>query len=380
MFITEEAEILKDKDLIDLGFGDFKNNTDQDMIDYVVAQATERGISYSSGSGDDCLKGIIKEFHNKKYKEQINSNNIQITVGALQGLYMVLNNLISTLQNEVIVIAPYFPPYLIAIQSLHGHVVIIDSNEDFSLPLVKIKKAINKSTLGIIINYPNNPSDYMYTDKERDKLLDILQENDLWLFEDRVYQEYRPNLSHPVWCDYKKKTVLLNSFSKSCAMTGWRLGYMIADEKIIKDSVITNEAVTFSPLTLSQYAGEYVLKNFERYSKKVVGMVQKNGRMVEKILESNSYIENSKYNGGMYIFIKINLSSSDFKKFYESLFLKYKVKVFRGNEFGKKYHNYLRITLSGESSEIKKGVNRMIECLNDFHDLGDKNEYIDKRV
>lgn len=110
MFITEEAEILKDKDLIDLGVGDFKNNTDQDMIDYVVAQATERGISYSSGSGDDCLKGIIKEFHNKKYKEQINSNNIQITVGALQGLYMVLNNLISTLQNEVIVIAPYFPP------------------------------------------------------------------------------------------------------------------------------------------------------------------------------------------------------------------------------------------------------------------------------
>ena len=141
--------------------------------------------------------------------------------------------------------------------------IIVPLNKEFDLEVEKIEKAISKKTKAIILNSPNNPTGSIYSKKSLFKLKEILKDKEIYLIVDDIYNKiiYDTNYETPVsFIHDKKYLILINSFSKSQALMGWRIGYVIAHEKIIEAINSFQSHTSGNPSIISQIAAQKLLK------------------------------------------------------------------------------------------------------------------------
>lgn len=353
-----------ERGVIDLGLGEFsnKNSSTREILEFSVERALNQGVLYTDGFGSEKLRKKIALYHNNIFSDITSYKNIGVTVGALHGLFLALS-VLKPMLGEIILISPYFPPYLELFNNSGIKVKIISSNSDFSFPLDAVKANMTQSTSAILINYPNNPSGYSLSRREREQIIELIRDRDLWLIEDIVYHRFSEKNTRPIWCDQKEKVILINSFSKTFAMTGWRIGYLMCNDSLLSECMNFNNSITFSPPTLSQYAAEFVLLNEQKYFETQIELITQNSKIVEKELEGISEFENVIYRGGIYMFIRLNLEDRLLKKFFKTLSEEYNVIVIEGNEFGKEYRDYFRVSLSVSQEILIDGIKKIKSCL-----------------
>ncbi len=184
---------------------------------------------YSQTAGDANLKkriaGQIKNEFGWSEPE------ILITSGVSGGLLLAFLALINP-DDEVIIPDPYFVIYKHVINMLGGKCVFVDSYPDFELPIDKIADAITNKTKMIILNSPCNPTGVVYSEEQIKALAEVAAEKDILVMTDEIYERFCYDGECPSIANYCEKTLLLRGFSKSYAMTGWRLGYIAAGESL----------------------------------------------------------------------------------------------------------------------------------------------------
>ncbi|WP_162542505.1 pyridoxal phosphate-dependent aminotransferase [Lactobacillus apis] len=350
-------------DYIDFTIGDFRSGVEPTIIEELTKKVQTDGNGYTPGLGLPLLREkIISHYRDTYGIKNISTENIQITVSCLHGAFLALKSIITSKDDEVIIIAPYFPSYINLIKGANGTPVVVKSiAPDFALPIKQIQDCVSEKTKAIIINYPNNPTGVGLSDQERNFLNELALEKNIFIIDDHVYSDYPSTHPYKPTSTDISHQVLVSSFSKNFAMPGIRLGYVIAPKKIIDQNAFYNEGITFSPPTISQYIGEIVLDNTSQYQQHLKDIEQK-GKSVAQLFRSSNYFNSCTYNGGLYLFVKVTDEIKKPALFYTLLEEHFHVLVAPGDEFD--YSNrYFRISLSATNDDLHKGVQKIIDCV-----------------
>lgn len=350
-------------DYIDLSIGDFRSGINKRIIDKLVKRVKNAGNGYTPGLGLPKLREKIVSYYSETYGiKDIDINNIQITVSCLHGAFLSLKSLINTKSDEIIVVAPFFPSYLNLIAGVGATPVIVKSEAPtFALPIEQIKKAVNANTKAIIINYPNNPTGASLSQTDREFLNNLCEEKNIFVIDDHVYSDYPCKYQYqPISTDISHQ-ILVSSFSKSFAIPGIRLGYVIAPANIIERDGFYNEGITFSAPTISQFIGEIILEEPEKYTHHIA-KIKQTGAELTRLFATSKYFPYSSYMGGLYMFIEVPETIKDIDLYYKLLEKYFHVIVAKGSDF--QYSDrYFRISLSTEKEILLKGVQKIIDCV-----------------
>ena len=302
---------------------------------------------YSQTSGNAILKNKIAE----QIKNEFGWSEpaILITSGVSGGLLLAFLALINP-DDEVIIPDPYFVIYKHVINMLGGRCIFVDSYPDFELPVDKIADAITNKTKMIILNSPCNPTGVVYSEQQIKALAEIAAEKDILIMTDEIYEKFCYDGECPSIANYFEKTLLLRGFSKSYAMTGWRLAYMAAGESLknVIEEMTKIQQYTFvcapTPFQKAAIAAlDYEISDF-------VDAYRKKRDLLYDGLKDK--FELVKPGGAFYAFIKAPGGSGS--KFVEKAIAN-NVLIIPGNVFSEK-DTHFRISYATSNAKIQEGV------------------------
>lgn len=349
---------------INLGIGDLDINTDEEIIEKAMKDAKNGHTHYTDPHGYLELRQEICKYHKENYKNyDFKPENVMVVSGACHGLYLLFKSILNP-GEEVILLAPYFPVYVEQIELSGGKPVIVETKFENQFQLVKedIEKVITSKTKAIVINTPSNPTGVCYNLESLNIVREIAIKHDILVIADDVYdffsyeKKFTPIVTLP---DMKERTVTVCSFSKDFAMTGWRIGYIFAQEEIIDCINYINEAIVYSPVAVSQRCALYALKDFKRLKNNIVPIFKERIEYSYERIKNIKFLECFKPEGGIYLFVNVKKTGISSSEFVNLLLEKCGVLVIDGNCFGA--DGFIRIACTLEMSVLKEAFDRIEE-------------------
>ena len=302
---------------------------------------------------NELLNEINMLFYNADAVMQtISEQNIMICPGARFTVYLAINTLLNP-GDEIIVIEPAWPAYKDCALNAGIKVRTIKTTLEtkWEPSIEQINNAINENTKMIILNYPNNPTGKILPKKLQDNIIQIAKKHDLYVLSDEIYEIYSRHFHKPVWYYDYEKSIITQSFSKTYAMTGYRIGFALAEPSII-EKMSKLQALSLTNVSEPiQYIALQALK-----SREAVG---ENSKIIRSRLESlvkiakDIGLEFVEPDGSMYLFAKTKYKNFDATKFSEKL-LERGVAIAPGEGFGD-YKEFFRITAIDET-RLKEGM------------------------
>ncbi|MDD5194306.1 MAG: aminotransferase class I/II-fold pyridoxal phosphate-dependent enzyme [Candidatus Omnitrophica bacterium] len=350
-------------EVISLGVGEPDFVTPWRIREKAITALEEGMTSYTSNKGLFVLRKAITDFFVKKYSLSYDpEEEILITVGGSEALDLALRAIIEP-GDKVIVVSPHFVAYPALTEIAGGRVLSLLTSEEngFKIDLKILKNLIKEDPKAIILNNPCNPTGTTYNASELMKIWNVVATKKTIVISDEVYDELnyegKPTPFASLSKEAKKRTILVNGFSKAFAMTGFRLGYACANKEIISAMTkIHSFAIMCAPI-VSQIAGCEAL----RAQKEVADMrVEYKRRRALIVKELNRLgLSLKKPQGAFDCFPslkKYKISSLDFAK---RLLFEEKVAVVPGKAFGNEYDSYIRISYATDFEELKEAVVRI---------------------
>ncbi|MEG2412340.1 MAG: pyridoxal phosphate-dependent aminotransferase [Clostridium sp.] len=377
--ITAKAKKMRSEgiDVIGFGAGEPDFNTPKN-IQQAAIKAMEAGQTrYTPASGIIELKeAIVKKFKNDNnltYK----TSQIVISTGAKQCLSNIFQAILNP-GDEVLIGAPYWVSYPELVQLADGIPTFVDTEESnsFKLTVEALEKAVNKNTKAMILNSPNNPTGTAYTREELEKIAEFAKKNDIIIISDEIYEKllYGENLHISIASlseDAYNRTVVINGVSKAYAMTGWRIGYIAASEKITALMSNIQSHTTSNPCSISQYASVEALNGDQSEVEKMkVEFGKRRDFMVDRINSINN-LSCVKPEGAFYVMVNISKLINkevngnvikDSLVFSDLLLEQEKVAVIPGIAFG--VNDFIRLSYATSIDNIKNGLDRIESFVN----------------
>ena len=362
--IRKYFDIVNEMDgVISLGVGEPDFVTPWNIREAGIYSLEKGHTHYTSNSGLKELRAEISRYLNRRYGLDYDpENQIIITVGGSEAIDIALRALVGP-KDEVIIPEPSFVAYkgCTLFAGAVPKVVNLRAEDDFKLTPQLLKQAITPKTKVLIMPYPNNPTGAVMTHEDIAAIVDVLKDEDMIVVSDEIYSEltYCGNhVSIASFPEIKDRTILISGFSKSYAMTGWRLGYVCA-HPILIDAMkkIHQYAIMCSPTT-SQYAAIEALKNS---SDDVLYMVSEYNRRRRVMLHGFRKIglDCFEAQGAFYVFPCIKSTGMSSEEFCEKLLREEKVLVIPGNAFGACGEGYIRACYASSMENIMKAIRRI---------------------
>lgn len=348
--------------VIDLSVGDPNFTTPAPIIDAAFAKAKAGMTHYTAAEGLPELRQAICDFYQDKYQLHFASQQVLITVGAEHALFVALAALLDP-GDEVIISEPCFSPYIEQVKLAGGTPVIVDGKpeEGFKINAQEIAKKVTPQTKAIIINTPNNPSGNVMTAEEAQALAKLAVEKDLLILSDEIYSDYvMPGQTFtPIAKFAPDNTVIISGMSKSFAMTGWRIGYLVGPDWLVTAANDVNDAVTFSAPTLSQVGALYGLQHHDELVAPIVQAFQERLDYLQKELPKIDWLAVSPVQGSIYVFADIRKTGLGSVEFADQLLKKAGILVVPGLAFGKCGEGFARIAATQPLAALKEAVAKM---------------------
>ena len=377
--ITAKAKELKGAgvDVVSFGAGEPDFNTPKNIMDAAIKSMEEGKTKYTPTSGIIELREAIckklKEDNNLHY----NSNQIIVSTGAKQCLADAFMAILNP-GDEVIVPIPYWVSYPELIKLADGMPVFVEGKEenDYKYTLESLNKVVNNNTKAIIINSPNNPTGTVYSIEELKEIAEFAKKHDLIIISDEIYEKLIYDGKKHVSVaslseDAYNRTIVINGFSKSYAMTGWRLGYAAGNAEVIKLMTSVQSHVTSNANSIAQYAGVEALNGPKDEIEKMVGKFEERRNLMIDRIKNITGLSVIRPEGAFYVMINLENylgksinenvinNSVDFSR---ELLEHEKVAVIPGSAFG--LDKYIRLSYATSEELILKGLDRIESFLN----------------
>ena len=359
-------------DVIDFTLGDPDVPTHQKIKDAGSKAIQDGKTRYSQNAGLLELRNVISDYYIRKEGFEYDPiSEIMVTVGAMEGLYLALLS-ITNPGDEYIIPAPYYVNYGQMVHMCGGVPVIVDkpAEEPLSFRTEDIEAAITTKTKAIIINTPSNPSGKIIPWNKIEKLAELAKKHDLYVISDEVYKclIYGENKFKSIVSieGMRERTILTNSLSKEFCMTGWRIGYVLANKEIVANMTKLQENVCACAPLPSQYAAIEALSSKEDYSANMKSIFSERRDALVSGINSIKGLSCTPPDATFYLMVDISktgLKSFDFAcKLLESVH----VAVVPGVTYGQSCDNYVRIAFTKNVDVIKQGVERIATFMSQF--------------
>lgn len=356
------AMAAKMDNVIDLSVGDPNFTTPQPIIE-AAFEKTKAGMThYTAAEGLPELRQAICDFYQDKYQLKFNLDQVLVTVGAEHALFVALEALLDP-GDEVIIPQLSFSPYIDQVKLANGIPVTVDGKaaDGYKIEAAEIAKKITPKTKAIIINTPNNPTGNVMTAAEEQALADLAVKNDLLIFSDEIYSDYvMPGKTFTPLAKFAPdNTVTISGMSKSFAMTGWRIGYLIGPDWLVAAANDVNDAVTFTAPTMSQEGALYGLQHHDELVAPIVEAFQKRLTYLQTELPKIDWLDVSPVEGSIYVFADIRATGLNSVDFADQLLKKAGILVVPGLAFGKSGEGFVRIAATQPLAALKEAVAKM---------------------
>ena len=356
--------------VISLGVGEPDFSTPWHVCEEAIQSMADGRTHYTANKGLLGLREEIAKFHSEHYNQNYDpKTEILVTVGGSEAIDLSMRALLNP-GDEVIVMDPNYVAYEPAIRLAGGVCVpiVLTRENEFKLKADDLKKAITDKTKVMIINYPSNPTGGVMTEADYREIVPIIQESGIYVVSDEIYAELsfdQPFASLAQFDEIKSQIIVVNGFSKAYAMTGWRLGYCMANKELSSVMNKIHQYVIMSAPVMSQYAGLEAIKNGyddvlmmkEDYLKRRNFLVNRLNRMG---------LKTNMPHGTFYVFCNIQSTGLDSETFCERLLQEQKVACVPGNAFGNSGEGYVRISYAYSIDHIKEAVVRLEQFLKDL--------------
>ncbi len=354
----------KEKDIITLGIGEPDFDVPEKIKDSAIRAIENSYNHYTSNYGLLELREKISKKLRKFNKISADSEKeILITSGSSEGLDLAFRTLVNP-NDEILIPSPSYVSYIPTTLLSGGIPVVVPAYEkdEFRLLPEEIEKRLTKRTKCIVLASPNNPTGAVLRRKDIEEIADIAMKNDLFVISDELYEyliyDNEEHFSIASIPEMKERTITVNGFSKSYAMTGLRLGYVAASEEIIEGMMKIHQYGMLCAPSISQYAA-LEFENCEKDVKAMAEIYEMRRNLLYKRLNEIDGISAVKPKGAFYIFPNIKQSRLSSENFAERLLKEAKVVVIPGNIFGKDGEGYVRISYSTSTENIEKALERI---------------------
>lgn len=349
-------------DVISLGIGEPDFTSPASTIKAGVAALQSGETHYTSNNGLIELREAISVYINGLYGITYEpASEVLVSVGVSEALYLVATATINP-GDEVIIPEPCFVSYAPEIVFAGGKPVMIPTyfEEEFQVKVEDIEAVITDKTKAILLGYPNNPTGAVM---DRERLLQVAQlaeKHDLLVISDEIYDRLVYGVEHTQFAtlpNMRDRSIVLGGFSKSHAMTGWRVGYVVAHADFIAAMRKIHQYTIMSAPTISQYAALDALKAEEDVQRMVSEYDRRRRLLVNGLNELG--LETFEPRGAFYTFPRVTNSGMDGVTFSERLLEEEHVAVVPGSAFGESGHQHVRACYATAYDDIEKALERI---------------------
>ena len=359
------------EDAISLGVGEPDFDTPWHIRDEGIHSLEMGRTFYTSNAGLKELKYEISKFLNRKYQLEYDPNKeIYVTVGGSEAIDDCMRAMLDP-GDEVLIPQPSYVSYVPCAVLANGTPVIIElkAENEFRLTAEQLEAAITPNTKMLVLPFPNNPTGAIMERKDLEAIAKVVIEHDIFVLSDEIYSELtyvdESHVSIASLPGMKERTVVINGFSKSHAMTGWRLGYACGPEVIIKQMLKIHQFAILCAPTTSQYAAVEALKNGDA---DVAAMRDEyNGRrryLMHRFKEMN--LDCFEPFGAFYMFPCIKEFGMTSDEFATELLKVKKVAVVPGTAFGDCGEGFIRISYAYSLENLKVALDRIEEFVTEL--------------
>ncbi|HLQ75600.1 MAG TPA: pyridoxal phosphate-dependent aminotransferase [Alloiococcus sp.] len=374
--MSGSADILKEHpNLVNFSLGDPDITTHDSIINKAFEDAKAGHTHYTNFYGDFELIREITKFYEEEYDFKIEEDQVFISTSACHGMWLALEACLNP-GDEVIVPEPFFTPYPEQVKLCGGKPVSLPTYEkdDFQIDPELLRKSITEKTRAIIVNTPNNPTGACLSKERLIEIGEIAKEHNLVIIADDIYtllsydQEFVPLNTLKDFFDH---TITLRSFSKDYAMTGWRIGYIVAPHYVIKAIKDINENNVFTAPSISQRAALFALQNRNEIQKPIIEEYRARTMHAYERINQLDNMSIAKPRGTFYLFPNIKATGLSSEEVADRLLKEAQVLVLPGTAFGESGEGYIRLAVTVDIDAIDEAFDR-IEQMSIFNNGGEK--------
>ena len=359
-------------DVISLGVGEPDFDTPWHVRDEGIYSLEKGRTSYTSNAGLKELKEEIAKFLKRRYdltydpvKEMI------VTVGGSEGIDICMRAMLDP-GDEVLIPQPSYVSYEPCAILANGTPVIIElkAENEFRLTAEELEAAITPKTKLLVLPFPNNPTGAIMERKDLEAIAEVILKHDLYVLSDEIYSELTYTENHVSICNLpgmQERTVLINGFSKSHSMTGWRLGYACGPEVIIKQMLKIHQFAIMCAPTTSQYAAVEAMRNGDDDVQEMKAEYNVRRKYLLKRFAEMG-VECFEALGAFYVFPCIKEFGMSSEDFATAMLKSKKVCVVPGTAFGNCGEGFLRISYAYSMENLKIAMDRFEEFVNELRE------------
>lgn len=352
-------------DLINFTIGDPDVITDGRIIQAAFEDAKAGYTRYTESVGMKELREEISEYYQEEYGHLVGLDEIMVTTSACQGMWLVLESILDP-GDQVIIPSPYFPPYSDQVRLAGGVPVYLEmkEEEDYQLNVGRLEDLITDRTKALVLNTPNNPIGSCLTRETLQEIGEIAGKHDILIIADDIYTLYSyqtpfvPTMTLP---GLSGRTITLGSFSKDYAMTGWRIGYIVARPEFIRVIKAVNENNVYSAPSISQRAAIHALRLRKEIQPGLVEEFRKRTYYAYERLNRLKGVHVMEPKGTFYLFPNIKGTGLSSVQLAEMLLKEARVAVVPGSAFGPGGEGYIRLAVTLGVERMKEAFDRMEE-------------------
>lgn len=336
-------------------------NTPSHIAEAAFAAAREGYTGYTASAGFLSLRELLVDKLDKVNGIRTTPDNIIVTVGAVGGIASALLALCEP-GDEILVPDPAWPNYSMIAQCIGGEIRSYPCLPEYGfLPdLQALEALVTDQAKVLILNSPANPSGAVFPAETVRELVALARKHDLWIIGDEVYDQliYEGEHISPSTFDQDGRVVSVFSFSKTYAMTGWRIGYVVAPNEVSEQIQKLQEPYVSCAPSISQKAAEAALEGPQDCVEEMRMAYQRRRNLVVDILKDYGWHTYTPQ-GAFYVLVDVSQAGMDSRSFALSLLEEMKVAVAPGQAFGEVAKNHVRISLAAEEDDLIEGLGRM---------------------
>jgi arginine:pyruvate transaminase len=362
IFYKARQMVSSGTDVIELSIGEHDIGTDPAILKAMNKAALNGHTGYALVPGIEELRSLVANKTEKKTGIRTTLENVIITPGGQSALFAAHMAVLD--QGETAAyIDPFYATYPTTIRSVGAiEKRIITSAENYFQPTFEQLDSATKKTKSLLINSPNNPTGMVYNEATIKSICDVAKKNNLWIISDEVY-------STQIWAgkhispreieNMTERTLVVGSLSKSHAMTGSRLGWLLGPKEIIAKAIDLATNMTYGVPGFIQHAGIFALEQGKEFEEKISRPFNRRQKLALDILKDFPNLNHIPPQGGMYVMLNIRTTGMSGITFAHKLLDIEKIAVMPGESFGKAASGHIRISLTLEDKKFEETFRRI---------------------